>query len=92
MDFHLRSRGSGCSGHIASLLQCVSDSRWCDFIGSNCDAFSFQVMLALIPVRAPLSKMAHTALLELQQARDLFDQAVPYGGRAVKMAVRVSEI
>ncbi|KAI0032055.1 fungal-specific transcription factor domain-containing protein, partial [Vararia minispora EC-137] len=49
-------------------------------------SFSGAVMLALIPVRAPLSKMAHTALLELQQARDLFEKAAPYGGRAVKMA------
>ncbi|KAI0049518.1 hypothetical protein FA95DRAFT_1588235 [Auriscalpium vulgare] len=48
-------------------------------------AFSAAVMLALIPVRAPQSKMAHTALLELQMANDLFERAVPYGGRAVKM-------
>ncbi|KAI0319354.1 hypothetical protein OF83DRAFT_1163006 [Amylostereum chailletii] len=52
-------------------------------------AFSSAVMLALIPVRAPQSKMAHTALLELQQARDLFEKAEPYGGRSVKMVAVV---
>ncbi|KZV64982.1 hypothetical protein PENSPDRAFT_656130, partial [Peniophora sp. CONT] len=49
-------------------------------------SFSSAVLLALVPVRAPLSKMAHTALLELEAARDLFEKASPYGGRARKMA------
>ncbi|KAA1472018.1 hypothetical protein DENSPDRAFT_777696, partial [Dentipellis sp. KUC8613] len=48
-------------------------------------AFSSAVMLALIPVRAPRSKMAHTALLELRQACELFSSAAEHGGRAVKM-------
>lgn len=59
----------------------------CKAIENRLNRISWQVMLALIPVRAPLSKMAHTALLELQHARDLYEQAAPYGGRAVKMAV-----
>ena len=50
-------------------------------------SFSSAVLLALVPIRAPLSKMAHTALLELQGARELFEKAAPYGGRARKMAV-----
>lgn len=44
-------------------------------------------MLALIPVRAPQSKLAHTALMELKLASDLFEEAAPYGGRAGKMLV-----
>ncbi|KAI0059946.1 hypothetical protein BV25DRAFT_1889043 [Artomyces pyxidatus] len=48
-------------------------------------AFSAAVILALIPVRAPQSKMAHTALLELKSAYELFERAANYGGRAVKM-------
>ncbi|EIM87411.1 uncharacterized protein STEHIDRAFT_121038, partial [Stereum hirsutum FP-91666 SS1] len=48
-------------------------------------AFSASVMLALIPVRAPQSKLAHTALMELKLASDLFEEAAPYGGRAGKM-------
>ncbi|KAI0293876.1 fungal-specific transcription factor domain-containing protein [Multifurca ochricompacta] len=48
-------------------------------------AFSASVMLALVPVRAPRSKMAHGALTELRAAHELFDRASPFGGRAVKM-------
>ena len=44
-------------------------------------------MLALIPVRAPQSKMAHTALMELKGACELFERASVHGGRAVKMLV-----
>jgi len=44
-------------------------------------------MLALIPVRAPRSKMAQGALMELRSAYELFDRAAPFGGRAVKMLV-----
>ncbi|KAI0260057.1 hypothetical protein BC834DRAFT_1013816 [Gloeopeniophorella convolvens] len=47
--------------------------------------FSAAVTLALVPVRAPQSKMAKGALTELQAAYELFDRAAPYGGRAVKM-------
>jgi hypothetical protein len=46
-----------------------------------------QVMLALVPVRAPRSKMAHGALMELSLAYELFEGAAPFGGRAVKMLV-----
>ncbi|TFY73407.1 hypothetical protein EWM64_g10605, partial [Hericium alpestre] len=48
-------------------------------------AFSSAVMLALVPVRAPKSKLAHTALMELKGACDLFEQAAVHGGRVVKM-------
>jgi hypothetical protein len=41
----------------------------------------------MIPVRAPQSKMAQGALVELRLAYDLFDSAAPFGGRAVKMLV-----
>lgn len=44
-------------------------------------------MLALVPVRAPRSKMAQGALMELRSAYELFDHAAPFGGRAVKMLV-----
>jgi hypothetical protein len=44
-------------------------------------------MLALIPVRAPQSKMAPGALMELRSAYELFEGAAPFGGRAVKMLV-----
>jgi hypothetical protein len=49
-----------------------------------------QVMLALIPVRAPRSKMAQGALVELRSAHELFEGAAPFGGRAVKMLVCLS--
>ncbi|KAF8495572.1 fungal-specific transcription factor domain-containing protein [Russula emetica] len=48
-------------------------------------AFSASVILAMIPVRAPQSKMAQGALVELRLAYELFDSAAPFGGRAVKM-------
>ncbi|KAI0251590.1 fungal-specific transcription factor domain-containing protein, partial [Lactifluus subvellereus] len=48
-------------------------------------AFSASVMLALVPVRAPRSKMAPGALMELRSAYELFEGAAPFGGRAVKM-------
>lgn len=41
----------------------------------------------MIPVRAPQSKMAQGALVELRSAYELFDSAAPFGGRAVKMLV-----
>ncbi len=41
----------------------------------------------MVPVRAPQSKMAQGALVELRSAYELFDSAVPFGGRAVKMLV-----
>lgn len=41
----------------------------------------------MIPVRAPQSKMAQGALVELRLAYELFDSAAPFGGRAVKMLV-----
>jgi hypothetical protein len=41
----------------------------------------------MIPVRAPQSKMAQGALVELRSAYELFDGAAPFGGRAVKMLV-----
>lgn len=44
-------------------------------------------MLALVPVRAPRSKMARGALMELHLAHEMFERAVPFGGRAVKMLV-----
>lgn len=44
-------------------------------------------MLALVPVRAPRSKMARGALMELHSAHELFERAAPFGGRAVKMLV-----
>lgn len=44
-------------------------------------------MLASVPVRAPRSKMAREALIELHSAHDLFERAAPFGGRAVKMLV-----
>lgn len=40
--------------------------------------------------RAPRSKVAPAALVELTAARALFSKAAPFGGRAVKMLVRVS--
>jgi hypothetical protein len=46
-----------------------------------------QVMLALIPVRAPQSKMAQGALMEFRTAYELFESAASFGGRAVKMLV-----
>ena len=41
----------------------------------------------MVPVRAPQSKMAQRALVELRSAFELFDSAAPFGGRAVKMLV-----
>ena len=41
----------------------------------------------MVPVRAPQSKMAQGALVELRSAYELFDSAAPFGGRAVKMLV-----
>jgi len=49
--------------------------------------WEFKVMLALVPVRAPRSKMARGALMELHLAHELFERAAPFGGRAVKMLV-----
>jgi hypothetical protein len=49
--------------------------------------WEFKVMLALVPVRAPRSKMARGALMELHLAHEMFERAVPFGGRAVKMLV-----
>jgi len=43
------------------------------------------VLLALIPVRAPKSKLAQAALMELRLGCDLFEKAALHGGRAVKM-------
>ncbi|KAI9450548.1 fungal-specific transcription factor domain-containing protein [Russula earlei] len=52
---------------------------------SNLRAAFTSVMLALVPVRAPRSKMAHDALRELRSSYELFDHAASFGGRAVKM-------
>jgi hypothetical protein len=41
----------------------------------------------MVPVRAPKSRMAQEALVELRSAYELFDSAAPFGGRAVKMLV-----
>jgi hypothetical protein len=49
-------------------------------------------MLALIPVRAPQSKMAPGALMELRLAYELFEGAAPFGGRTVKILVCLSSI
>jgi hypothetical protein len=46
-----------------------------------------KVILAMVPVRAPQSKMAQGALAELRSAYELFDSAALFGGRAVKMLV-----
>ena len=46
----------------------------------------------MIPVRAPQSKMAQGALMELRLAYELFDSAAPFGGRAVKMLVCLNPI
>jgi hypothetical protein len=49
-----------------------------------------QVMLSLIPVSAPRSKMAQGALNELHLAHKLFERAALFGGQAVKMLVCLS--
>ncbi|OCH83843.1 hypothetical protein OBBRIDRAFT_892109 [Obba rivulosa] len=47
-------------------------------------AFSSSVMLGAIATRCGVSKTGQAALAELRIALDLFEQAAPHGGRAVK--------
>ncbi|TFK52991.1 hypothetical protein OE88DRAFT_1656749 [Heliocybe sulcata] len=46
--------------------------------------FSCSVMLASVVTHGTKSKVAQAALMELRLARDLYERAAPYGGRAVK--------
>ncbi|KAF8878064.1 fungal-specific transcription factor domain-containing protein [Infundibulicybe gibba] len=47
-------------------------------------AFSSSVMLASVATHSSKSNVAEAALVELGRARDLFERAATYGGRAVK--------
>ncbi|KZT28275.1 hypothetical protein NEOLEDRAFT_1129627 [Neolentinus lepideus HHB14362 ss-1] len=46
--------------------------------------FSCSVMLASVVTHGTKSKVAQAALMELRLARDLYERAAPFGGRAVK--------
>lgn len=46
-----------------------------------------QTMLHSVVIRAPTTKTAQAAIGELRSAKNLFDQAERFGGRAVKFAV-----